>query len=709
MHGGFDRFIHWLIPRTQYKGSAMEGYQEEIARIKVLLAENPDGMSITEITATLGMNRNTVAKYLDILQIQGAVDGRKRGTSKVFCPSERLPVASLRKVCTRPYFVVNTDGLLTETNPEFSLLVRIPADQLLQHPVENCPVQFLEGSSPTQVLKSVFRGAEQRIRAQVRQGEKILPVMLQLFPVVFETGRPGVSVIVEQETAPDENAPAIPPSSDMPALLDDGIEYVVRRTAEGITTYVNQPYCRATGKTREELVGRPFKPLLSQEDADRIRVHIAGLSVQYPVGTIEYRAVMASGELRYQRWQDRAVFNSRGELVTINSFGIDITEQVLAGQKLKKTQETLEESIVSRTEELREVNRQLYSEIAQRERMEEQLILAQVAMDKTTDMVFWISQNARISYANDVAAKGLRYSKTGLMDCMIGDVAPLFSPAEWQVLWQDLKNGGIISRETYLVKKDGARIPADVHLSYLEYRGKEFVYCSSRDLSERMRMDHALKEAHRKINVYTSISRHDIQNKITVLLAYLGRTKKAVTDPVLLDYLNRQEQAAKAIRNVITLTKDFKDMGVHPPEWQHLPTFMTGVMRRYERKPVRIDADLPDAEIYADNQLAYVFDRLIDRALATGTEALEVRISHQLREGSLFITIEDNGPGFSADEKTQFFELQNEEPKNRELFLAREILSLTDIVLTENGEPGKGARFVMQVPETYYRFSRKRI
>jgi K+-sensing histidine kinase KdpD len=132
-------------------------------------------------------------------------------------------------------------------------------------------------------------------------------------------------------------------------------------------------------------------------------------------------------------------------------------------------------------------------------------------------------------------------------------------------------------------------------------------------------------------------------------------------------------------------------------------------MRRYERKPVRIVADLPDAEIYADSQLAYVFDRLIDRSLATGTQALEVRISHQLREGSLFILIEDNGPGFSAEEKSQFFELQNEEPKNRELFLAREILSLTDIVLTENGEPGKGARFVMQVPETYYRFSKKRI
>jgi PAS domain S-box-containing protein len=682
----------------------MEEYQEEIGRIKGLLAENPDGMSITEITGTLKMNRNTVAKYLDILQIQGAVDGRKRGTSKVFCLCERLPVAALRKVCTRPYFVVNLDGLLTDANPEFCHLTRVPAEQLLQIPLDNCPVRFLEGSSPAQVLKSVFRGIEQRIRAQVRQGDKILPVNLLLIPVVFENGRPGVSIIVEQENLSDEPARTAPSSSDMPALLDDQIEYVVRRTAEGITTYVNQPYCRATGKTREELVGRSFKPLVSPEDSDRIRVHVAGLSAQYPVGTIEYRAVMANGELRYQHWQDKAVFNSRGEVVTINSFGIDITDRVLAGQKLKKTQESLEESIVTRTEELRGVNRQLYSEIAQRERMEEQLILAQVAMDKTTDMVFWISQNARISYANDEAAKGLQYSKTELLDCMFGDITLLGSPAEWQILWQALKSGELVSRETHLVKKDGTHFPADVHMSYMEYRGKEFVYCSSRDLSERMRMDHALKEAHRKINVYTSISRHDIQNKITVLLAYLGRTRKAVTDPVLIDYLNRQEQAAKAIRTVINVTRDFKDMGLHPPEWQHIPSFVAGLMSRYKQTPVRISADLPDVDIYADSQMAYVFDKLIDRLLETGTNPLEIRIRHQFRDGSLFIFIEDNGPGFTADEKNQLFELQNEEPKNRELFLAREILSLTGIVLTENGEPGNGARFVLQVPETYYRF-----
>jgi PAS domain S-box-containing protein len=684
----------------------MEEYQAEIIRIRELLSAHPEGLSITDISGMLDMNRNTVAKYMDILQIQGAVDGRRRGTSKVYYLSERLPVTSLRKVCTRPFFVVDRDGTIIDVNPEFCDLVGMTTDQITRHPSENLPLRFLEGGSPDHVVKAVLKGTEQRIRAQVRQGEKILTVTLLMIPVVFETGKPGVSVIVDQENLSADPRRKDAASTDVLALLDDEIEYVVRRTAEGITKYVNEPYCRAAGKAREELIGRSFKPLVSPEDAERIRAHIAGLSAQYPVGTIEYRVVMANGELRHQRWQDRARFNSRGELDTINSFGIDITDQVIAAQKLKKAQETLEESIVQRTEELRGINRQLYSEIAQRETMEEQLLLAQFAMDKATDMVFWISQNARIRYANDIASESLQYTREEMLDSIFGDIVPAYSLEEWDALWEELKHGGQVFREMQIVKKDGTRLPAEIRLTYLEYRGKQFVYCSSRDLSERMRMDRALKEANKKLNIYTSIARHDIQNKITVLLAYLGRTKKAVAEPLLLDYLNRQEQAAKAIRSEINLTREFKDMGLRPPEWQSIPDIVSAAVSRYGNTPARFINELPEAEIFADGQLGRVFDRLFEKSLEGGG-ATEIRVRYQLKEGALCILIEDNGPGFPLEEKTQIFELQGDGLANRELFIAREILSLTDISLTEDGKPGQGARFIMRIPDTYYRFLHK--
>ena len=682
----------------------MEEYQDDIIRIRELLTGHPDGMSITEISGILAINRNTVSKYLDILQTRGAVDGRKRGTSKIYYSSERLPASSLKKTCTRPFAVIDQNGKIVEVNSEFSILAASRSDQLVHTPFHNLPFRFPEGGSLDIILRTVLKGSEQQLRVQIQSGAKMQSATLVLIPAILDNGKPGITLIVDTGDffqAPTQKGEH---TEDMLALLDDGFEYVIRRTPEGIIRYVNEPYCHAAGKKKEELIGRPFKPLVSPDDAERIRNHLVSLSVKYPVGIIEYKVVMATGELRYQRWQDRALFDARGERVGITSFGIDVSDRVLSQQKLKKTQETLEDTIVNRTEELREINRQLYSEIATREQMEEQLLLAQFSMDKATDMVFWIRQDARIRYANDVAVERLQYEKNNLMECTFEEIVPLYSPEEWTNLWIELKAGKAVSRETSLRRKDGTEIPAEVRFTYLEYQGKEFVYCSSRDLSERIRMDQAIKEANRKLNIYTSIARHDIQNKITVLLAYLGRTKKAVTDPVLLDYLDHQEEAAKAIRTEINLTRDFKDMGLKSPEWQNVPQILDEVISRYEQKPLTITADIPDVEIYADGQLEHIFDRLVDKFVERHDDNPEIRISHRISDRHLSIIIEDNGPGFSQEEKDRLFELQSDGSGDRDLFMAHEILSLTNISLVETGDPGNGARFEIRIPETYYRF-----
>lgn len=683
----------------------MESYQEDISRIRELLLAHPEGLSITEISAQLSINRNTISKYLDILQTRGAVDGRKRGTSKIYYLSERLPASALRKTCTRPFVVIDQYDRIADVNTEFSHLTGLRSEHLLQTPYQNLPFRIPDGSSLDTVLKSVLKGSEQRVRVQLLAGGKTLPVTLSLIPSILENGKPGICLIAD----PDEPSATVHASSgDLPAdilaILDDGAEYILRRTPDGIIRYVNEPYCNAAGKKKEELIGRPFKPLVSPEEGERIRNHLLSLSPKYPVGVIEYKVVMANGELRYQWWQDRALFNNRGELDGINSFGLDVTDRVLTAQKLKKAQETLEDTIVNRTEELREINRQLYSEIAQRERMEEQLLLAQFSMDKATDMVFWIGQDARIRYANEVAVDRLQYDRASLMERTFGEIVPHYSKDAWTDLWMLLKKGRSVSQETPLMRKDGSEIPAEVRLTHLEFHGKEFVYCTGHDLSERLRMDRALKEANKKLNIYTSIARHDIQNKITVLLAYLGRTRKAITDPVLLDYLEHQEQAAKAIRTEINLTRDFKDMGLKSPEWQNITGIMRGVISRYEQKVLALSADIPSVEIYADGQLEHIFDRLVGKFIELHTTDPEIRIRHRLGDGFLTIIIEDNGPGYTLEEKDRLFELQSDGSGDRDLFMAHEILSLTNITLAETGDPGKGARFEIRIPETYYRF-----
>ena len=683
----------------------MDHYRDEISRIKELLTDHPQGMSITEIAAQLGVNRNSVAKYMDILQIQGAVDGRKMGTSKVYYLSGRLPAHSVQKVCTRPLLIIDKDTLIAETNKAFSDLLGTTPDRILRQPFEMLPIKILEGGTIQQVLKAAMRGTDQRVKGRITHASgRSHTATLILEPVVFDTGKPGVAFIVDDHESRSSAGDTGTAFADILGTLDDQVEYIVRYGADGTIRFVNETYCRAAGKPKEDLMGRPFKPLVSPEDAEKIRRHLGKLTVQYPVGTIEYKTVMANGEVRWQRWKDRAQFGNRGELLGYQSYGLDITELVSTRQKLDRSQETLQETINSQTEELREINRQLYTEIAAREGVEQQLLATQFAMDNAADMVFWVNQNARIQYANRHAADVLGYAPDELKDAVFTEIFPAFSTSRWDSTWEQLKKEESVTSETIQIGKDGRQIPVEIAIKHLRYHGTEFACCFSRDISERARMEQALYQANKKLNLLTSITRHDIQNKITVLLGYLSRAKKETKDTAILEYLERQEKAAKEIRDEIMLTRAFKDLGTEPPSWQNLHEIVRNSAARIRgHEKIDIADHLAGTEVFADIHFERVFDRLFDNAIRHGKNVRQIAVRTARKDRSLVIFVEDDGAGIKPENKAAIFELRNGSASGAGLFIAKEILSVTGISIRETGDFGTGARFEIHVPDQDFR------
>jgi signal transduction histidine kinase len=68
------------------------------------------------------------------------------------------------------------------------------------------------------------------------------------------------------------------------------------------------------------------------------------------------------------------------------------------------------------------------------------------------------------------------------------------------------------------------------------------------------------------------------------------------------------------------------------------------------------------------------------------------------------IICEDDGVGITAQDKKRLFTRGFGKSTGLGLFLSREILSITGITITENGVPGKGARFEITVPKKNYIF-----
>jgi predicted transcriptional regulator len=69
--------------------------QERGNLIKQMLKWHPRGMTISNLTTKMKLNRNLVAKYLDMLLISGQVEMMTVGVAKVFFLSQRVPVSAM--------------------------------------------------------------------------------------------------------------------------------------------------------------------------------------------------------------------------------------------------------------------------------------------------------------------------------------------------------------------------------------------------------------------------------------------------------------------------------------------------------------------------------------------------------------------------------------------------------------------------------------
>jgi sensor histidine kinase regulating citrate/malate metabolism len=66
---------------------------------------------------------------------------------------------------------------------------------------------------------------------------------------------------------------------------------------------------------------------------------------------------------------------------------------------------------------------------------------------------------------------------------------------------------------------------------------------------------------------------------------------------------------------------------------------------------------------------------------------------------------EDDGVGIDANSRKNLFKKGFGKHTGFGLYLMREILAITSITISENGEHGHGARFEIAVPEGCYRHS----
>jgi len=308
-------------------------------------------------------------------------------------------------------------------------------------------------------------------------------------------------------------------------------------------------------------------------------------------------------------------------------------------------------------------------------------------------------QSLRLLEANQKFASITRYDCDELLKKSLQDFIP-----------------GEEDREGFLSQVRDRRRVKDIEVAFMAGDGSkrwalvssadcddEAVICTLVDITESKLAQESLTQANKKLNLLNNVTRHDILNQLTALIGFLEISRQETTDPRLISFIEKEEQAANAIRSQIMFTRDYQNIGVYSPRWQNIIEIVTLARATLDLYTVEMVVDVKSIEVYADPLLEKVFYNLIENSLRHGNHVSRITLHAEEQSGGIDLVLEDNGNGIPDDAKEKIFRREFYKNTGFGLFLSREILAITGLTITENGVSGSGARFVIHIPRGKYR------
>jgi len=278
-------------------------------------------------------------------------------------------------------------------------------------------------------------------------------------------------------------------------VVEDQTELIVRWLPDGTRTFANDYFCDYFGQKQGDVIGSGFFHFLSQEEKEKVIKRVEALTKDSPVQSGEQLVENPDGTKSWVQWTDRGVFRDSGDLVEIQSIGRDVTELKKYQLDLAISQESVKES--------EERLRQLFMQYQD----------AFIIMDPGTFDIVDVNRSAVELYG---------YSR----DELINQPSKIFMSEDAEEQFAE-KVGKILTDKLLTVdemlhrKKDGTEIIVSFRGQWVQLVNREVLYCSFRDITERIQLEQETKMAHSRLiqaNRMTALGRmvssvaHEINN-----------------------------------------------------------------------------------------------------------------------------------------------------------------------------------------------------
>lgn len=227
---------------------------ELLAGVRALLKNNPNGMSVSDIAAGLGMNRNSVAKYLDILSVGGQIEMHAFGPAKVYFLAPRAPLGAILNYTAEYILIIDQNHRILQVNDRFLEFLRMDRRDLLGASIDAVGLPIVAAPQVRSRMLEARSEGEVSLELQHGDGDAARYYSVRLVSTAFDDGSTGLTCIIEDITVRKQAERAllererrfreITELSPFPcALVKDSGEYL----------YVNSRFAETFGYTAGEI------------------------------------------------------------------------------------------------------------------------------------------------------------------------------------------------------------------------------------------------------------------------------------------------------------------------------------------------------------------------------------------------------------------------------------------------------------------------
>jgi PAS domain S-box-containing protein len=369
-------------------------------------------------------------------------------------------------------------------------------------------------------------------------------------------------------------------------------------------------------------------------------------------------------------------------------------------------------------------------DISERKGVEERMSQLAAIVESTDDAIISKTLTGTILSWNKGAQMIYGYSAQETIGKPISMLVPSDRLDELPYFFENLLIGKHIEQfETLRIRKDGVLIHVSLTISPVKNsKGKIVGACTiARDITERKKAEETLLKRQQELarsnaereqlELFASVAGHDLQEPLQKIVAFGDLLKMECETAINAegkDYLDRMKNAAKRMSELISDLLKFSKVTTkkEPPERVVLKEIVEEVVSDLEWRLQESGAhvELKELPTVSANRvhLREVFQNLITNAIKfrKKDEPLVITVDSDVNDGSVEISVKDNGIGFDEKFSERIFRPFERLHRRGEYAGSGIGLAICQRIVAHHGgrifarsKPGDGATFVVSFPK----------